>query len=146
MVGSLISAKPIRPYITVFFHFFIFSSSPLHETMIKNAYIAIARKAKLAKFIRSFTIGVNMFVYICQASMEPTVILGSFIRNTFHAEYTVFITRIPTDTHIILDRHFFTASSSPEENKSLITQIIKNNTAISIKKFFIPSLLLRLWL
>jgi hypothetical protein len=44
---------------------------------------------------------------------------------------------MPTDTHIIFHFHFFTSSSPLDENKSLITPIIRKITAIAIKKFLI---------
>ncbi len=47
------------------------------------------------------------------------------------------MTNIPTETQIIFFLHFFADSSSPQEKRSFNTQIIRNMTAIVIKKFLI---------
>jgi hypothetical protein len=46
------------------------------------------------------------------------------------------MTKIPTDVQMMFRLHFFTSSSSHHDKRSFMTAIVRNMTAIAIKKFF----------
>lgn len=57
--------------------------------------------------------------------------------RVFHTENDICMTNIPIEVQMILDFHFFTLSSSFDEKRSLMIPIMRNITAIAIKKFLI---------
>lgn len=83
------------------------------------------------------TMGEKILTHICHPSIDPIPAFVSRMRSTFHTEKAVCITNIPIETHMILDRHFFTASSSDDEKRSLMMAMMRNMTAIAMKKFLI---------
>jgi hypothetical protein len=135
--GIFISRKPTIAYKIVFFDFFAFSSSPQAVTRIKNAQTAINKNPNDASIWRRFTIGANILIHISHPRELHTISLVFLSIRVLHTEKAVCITNMPTDTHIIFHFHFFTSSSPLDENKSLITPIIRKITAIAIKKFLI---------
>ena len=66
----------------------------------------------------------------------------SLRRSVFHIENASCMTNIPTVTQTILFRHRFTFSSSAVEKRSLITHMMRNITAIPMKKFLIEKAIL----
>jgi hypothetical protein len=121
----------------VFFAFFAFSSSPQAVTSIKNAQHAIKRNPNAASICSRFTIGAKIFTQKSQPKLLPTTSLALVSMSASHTEKAICITNIPTEVQIILDFHFFTLSSSLDENSSLITPTIRNNIATAMKKFLI---------
>ncbi len=105
--------------------------------MIKNAQTAIKRKPNAASICRRFTIGENILIQNSQPRVLQIRSESLFNIRVFHTENEICITNIPIDVQMILDFHFLTLSSSFDENRSLIIPIIKNITAIPIKKFLI---------
>ena len=57
--------------------------------------------------------------------------------SVFHTENAICITNIPTEIQMILFLHFLVSSSSLEEKRSRITPMMRNMTAIAMKKFLI---------
>lgn len=57
--------------------------------------------------------------------------------RVFHTENAICMIKIPTDTQIILDLHLLRLSSSLDEKRSLMTPMMRNMTAIAMKKFLI---------
>ena len=81
--------------------------------------------------------GQKTFTQNSQPSALPTR-SDEFVNiNVLHIEKAICIIKIPTEVQIILDFHFLTLSSSLAENSKRITPIIRNTTAMAMKKFFI---------
>lgn len=105
--------------------------------MIKNAQTAIKRKPNAASICNRFTIGENILIQNSQPRVLQIRSESLFNIRVFHTENEICITNIPIDVQMILDFHFLTLSSSFDEKRRLMTPIIKNITAIPIKKFLI---------
>ncbi len=126
----------------VFLAFLLFSSSPPADTSMKNAHTAINKNPNAASICRRSTTGENILTQNCQPRPLPTV-SHTFVRiRVFHTENAICITNIPIDTQMILRFHFLTSSSSLDEKRSLITPMMRNNTATAIKKFLILNAIL----
>jgi hypothetical protein len=124
-------------YMIVLFDFLIFSSSPPADTLMKNAHTAIKRNPKAASICSRLTMGEKIFTQNSHPRELPMVAAAFFRMSVFHTENAICITNIPTDTHMMLFLHFFVSSSSLDEKRRRITPIMRNMTAIAMKKFLI---------
>lgn len=121
----------------VLFDFLIFSSSPAADTRMKKAHTAIARNPKAASIWRRLTIGEKILTQNSHPRELPIVAADDLSMSVFHTENAICITNIPTEIQMILFLHFLVSSSSLDEKRSRITPMMRNMTAIAMKKFLI---------
>ena len=97
----------------------------------------MSRNPNAASIWSKLTIGEKILTQNSQPSELPIVAAEELSMRVFHTENAICMKNIPTDVQMILLRHFLVSSSSLDEKRSRITPMMRNMTAIAMKKFLI---------